>query len=416
MGYIRGKPLKPGEKRAIVCVKNYFDHNKKAFGATESTAQLTADALEMGVSTVNRVMADFRRDPSLLDKAPEPKGRPDHTIDSSHEEVVRGFIRKANQNGQYVTTSTLSDIIQKIDPDRNFHRTTLTRALDRWGFEFGKGTRSQHLKEKDVVIALRQQYLRRMRSNRGAHGEPVKSEIYLDESYVNKNHSNDFIWYFGEDGPWVQKPTGKGERLIIINAISSTGWVKNAKLVFQSKRKTGDYHGQMNSELFQKWFSEKLLPNIPSKSLIIMDNAPYHKTLSSFSPPTPACSKERMLAWLLANGIPCERDCLKAELIEALKKVAPAPIYEVDEIAKKWGHEVVRTPPYHPELQPIEVCWGIVKNHIARNCNFTLSNLKLQLEKGFTKVTPTICAKIIRKIKAKEDQFWEEDMMLDPSE
>ncbi len=59
MGYTRGKPLKPGEKRAIVCVKNYFDINKKDFGVTESSAQLTADALEIGVSTVNRVMADF---------------------------------------------------------------------------------------------------------------------------------------------------------------------------------------------------------------------------------------------------------------------------------------------------------------------------------------------------------------------
>ncbi len=48
--------------------------------------------------------------------------------------------------------------------------------------------------------------------------------------------------------------------------------------------------------------------------------------------------------------------------------------------------------------------------------NFTLANLKLQLEDGFTKVTPSICTKIIKKIKAREDQFWNEDMLLDPSE
>lgn len=94
--------------------------------------------------------------------------------------------------------------------------------------------------------------------------------------YVNKNHSNDFIWYSGEDGPWVQKPTGKGERLIIINARSLNGWVNGAvDRVFQASRKTGDYHGQMNVQLFQKWFSESLIPNIPQNSLIIMDNAPY---------------------------------------------------------------------------------------------------------------------------------------------
>lgn len=118
----------------------------------------------------------------------------------------------------------------------------------------------------------------------------------------------------------MQKPTGKGERLIIVNAISAGGWVNGAKLVFQAKRKTGDYHGQMDSELFQKWFSEKLIPNIPAKSLIIMDNASYHKTLSPGSPPTPNCSKEKIWNWLIENQIPCEANSLKAELVAVLKK------------------------------------------------------------------------------------------------
>ena len=44
---------------------------------------------------------------------------------------------------------------------------------------------------------------------------------FILESYVNKNHSNDFIGYYGEDGPGVQKPTGKGERFIIMDNASS---------------------------------------------------------------------------------------------------------------------------------------------------------------------------------------------------
>jgi len=45
---------------------------------------------------------------------------------------------------------------------------------------------------------------------------------------------------------------------------------------------------------------------------------------------------------------------LKAELV-ATTKISPQPLfylYEVDEIAKKPGHEILRTPLYHPELQP----------------------------------------------------------------
>ncbi|MCK5522991.1 MAG: hypothetical protein KAI83_07650 [Thiomargarita sp.] len=83
MKYIRGKPLYPGGKRAIVSVKGYFDRNKKELGLTESSVQLTADALEIGVSTVKRVMADYRRYPLLLDKPPKPKGHPNYAIDCS---------------------------------------------------------------------------------------------------------------------------------------------------------------------------------------------------------------------------------------------------------------------------------------------------------------------------------------------
>ena len=82
---------------------------------------------------------------------------------------------------------------------------------------------------------------------------------------------------------------------------------------------------------------------------------------------------------------------------------------------EKNGHIVLRTPPYHPELQPIEICWGIVKNEVGRNCNFTMQNLENQLEEAFNKVTSETCNKIIRKIRQVEDKFWEEDAKMDRS-
>ncbi|MEN8236751.1 MAG: hypothetical protein ABFQ95_04320 [Pseudomonadota bacterium] len=325
--YTRGKPLTPEEKQFVVSLKGYFDRNRKEFGIQELSTQLVADALQIGLSTVNRIMSDYHKDPESINRIhPIKKGRPPHSIGASNQEIVRAYIREANLEGSHITLETIRDYLNESSADNSFHLTTLSRTLDRWGFEFGKGKRTQHLKEKDSVIVARQQYLRRKRANRlsGKQGI-IRPEVYLDESYINKNHSNDYTWYFGEDGPWVQKPTGKGERLIIINAITSNGWVPNAKLVFKSTRKTGDYHGQMNKDLFEKWFTEKLLPNIPSNSLIVMDNATYHNFLSENSAPTPTCSKARIRAWLEANKIYCKDDCLKVELIEVLKKVVPDP-------------------------------------------------------------------------------------------
>ena len=254
-----------------------------------------------------------------------------------------------------------------------------------------------------------------MRNNRveNSKDKTIRPEVYLDESYVNKNHSNDFTWYSSEDGPWIQKPTGNGERFIIINAITKNGWIPNAKCVFKSTKKTGDYHGQMNFELFKKWFCEKLLPNIPERSLIILDNASYHNVLTVTSAPIASSSKQRMIDWLSQNKFPCNPDCLKSELLDVLAKLAPEPTYEIDEIARKRGFEVVRTPPYHPELQPIELCWGVLKNEIARNCDFTMKNLEVQLEKGFAKVTKETCEKVIKKVREQEDKFWQEDVILE---
>ena len=409
----RGKPLTPETKKHVVSVKQYFDQNKLM--PAEPSVKRTAEAIGIGVATVKRIMADYNRDPNLLNEPTKMRGRPVHSVSASYQESVRSYVRAANNKGEHITLADIRDFLKKEYADESFHKATLARTLNRWGFEFGKGVRSQHLKEKDHVVAARQRYLREMRSNRvpGNNAATIRPEVYLDESYVNKNHSNDFIWYYGEDGPWVQKPTGKGERLIIINAITASGWIPGSKLVFKSTRKTGDYHGQMNWDLFKKWFTEMLLPNIPEHSLIIMDNAPYHNILSEHSPPTPKSSKKKIKEWLEQNKIYCRDDCLKPELVEILTKIAPEPIYAVDEIAASFGHKVLRTPPYHPELQPIETCWGVAKNHIARNCDFTVKNLIKQLDGGFNKVTAKTCAKIIAKVRKIEDEFWATDIKMD---
>ena len=415
MGYTRGKPLTPEQKQSVVSVKNYFDRNKKVLlGWNDSCVQMTADALEIARSTVERILSNYKKNPESINALIMAKGRPSYTINDSYESAIRSYIRAANMSGQYVSLDTINKFLAENSNEEKINSRTLGRTLNRWGFEFGKGTRTQHLKETNRIIALRRKYLRKMRKNRIKNSELTKRpEVYLDESYINKNHSNDYTWYSSEDGPLIQKPTGKGERLIIINAITRDGWVSDAKVVFKSTRKTGDYHGQMNAELFEKWFKEKLLPNIPNNSNIIMDNASYHNLLSEISPPTTLCSKEKIKIWFNSNDVSYNKDSLKAELIDILEKLSLDPIYSLDELAKQEGHLVIRTPPYHPELQPIEICWGVLKNYVARNCDFTMDNLHRQLENSFKKVTNETCQKVIQKIRVVEDKFWDDDLEIE---
>lgn len=410
----QGSPLTPEFKRAIVLLKDYFDRTKDDVREQDCPgAERTAHALGLGIATVKRVMADSHRSPDVLDRGESiRRGRPPRAIADALQTITRDYVRQANREGTHITLEMLAEHLEREGSEHNFSLRTLGRTLDRWGFTFGKGTRSQHLKEKDHVVAARQRYLRQKRANRKGD-EVIRPEVYLDESYVNKNHSNDFIWYCDEDGPWVQKPTGKGERLIIIHAMTKSGWVPGTKLTFKSTKKTGDYHGQMNHDLFTKWFTEQLLPNIPVHALIIMDNASYHNALSRHSAPTATCTKDRISSWLSKNGLPVRDDCLKAELVEILEKLAPAPTYALDELAAEQGHEILRTPPYHPELQPIETCWAVVKNQIARKSKFTMAHLLEQLDEAFESVTEETCSGLIKKVRKVEDKFWTEDVRLD---
>ena len=211
----------------------------------------------------------------------------------------------------------------------------------------------------------------------------------------------------------MNKPSGKGERLIIVNAITKDGWVNKAKLVFEAQKKTGDYHGQMSWENFSRWFSDQLLPNIPNKSIIIMDNASYHNVVEENSFPRSNTGKEELRKWLDDNEIPWGQDLLKAELYALCKSSEPKPEYKIDKIAESAGHSILRTPQYHPELQPIELCWGIVKNYMAKHCDFTLRKLRNNLSLAFSQVTAETCRKLIGKTVREEDKFWDEDRKID---
>ena len=74
----------------------------------------------------------------------------------------------------------------------------------------------------------------------------------------------------------IPKPTGKANRLIILHAESEDGWIEGAYLVFERKNASGVCHDEMNSEQFEEWFHDQLMPSIQPNTLIVIYNASYH--------------------------------------------------------------------------------------------------------------------------------------------
>lgn len=411
----QGQELTAGMRQMVVHLKSHFEAEKKSgeFVPTKNSTKRVAEGLGIGEATVKRIMADHQKGEAQQRAIQvRGKGKPPYRLATNLQPVIREFIRSKNLRGQKISAEQIRDALAEQYGIAIPH-STLVDSLKRFGFVYGTGKRRCALKEQTAVILARRKYLRQKLANRHPDGSVKRPEVYLDESYVNQNHSNALTWYFDEDGPWVNKPSGKGPRLIIVHAITKEGWVDGAQLVFDAKRRTGDYHGQMSWENFSQWFSVQLLPHIPANSLIILDNAKYHNVYVEEAFPTGQTRKNQLIDWLENNNLPWTSDMLKPELYALCRRFAPPPAYRLDRIASAAGHKVLRTPPYHPELQPIETCWGIVKNALADTCDFTMANLRSQLPQALAKVTAQTCQDLIAKVAKQEEKFWAEDSKLD---
>ena len=92
------------------------------------------------------------------------------------------------------------------------------------------------------------------------------------------------------------------------------------------------------------------------------------------SVPTMSSRKQQMHDWSMAKGIEYPESALKREVFQLVCASNPKTKFAVDEMAKAAGHEVVRLPPYHCELNPIELAWSQVKHYIKNNNKlFTLT-------------------------------------------
>ena len=76
------------------------------------------------------------------------------------------------------------------------------------------------------------------------------------------------------------------------------------------------YQNTMTGVFFEAWFQQCLLPALTQKSVIILDNARFHR-------------------------------------MGVLRKMA-----------EKWGHKVLPLAPYSPELNPIEKVWANIKRYL----------------------------------------------------
>lgn len=256
---------------------------------------------------------------------------------------------------------TLRNIHKKFMDDTNYKGSyeSLRKALHDLGFRWRKTkTTSKILMERNDIRSVRLNFLRNIKRYR----EDYRPIIYMHETsiYASKSSNEDLL-----------KPTAKGNKFTIVHAGGEDGFVKNAYLKFNFNYKTEDYH-EVNFKNYKIWLQEKLIPNLPPRSVLVIDKTPYHNVQIDKCP-TSNSSKDDMRSWLMRKNVPFTNEMLKPDLYTIIKLYKPHfKNYEIDKLFIEKGHSVLRLPPYHPDLNPIELIWTSLKQFVAqRNVNFS---------------------------------------------
>ncbi|KAK4324273.1 hypothetical protein Pmani_005113 [Petrolisthes manimaculis] len=335
--------------------------------------QETATATGISVRSLHRFKREAKE--GCISSPPKKRMRksPVLSIDTFEEECIRRVITSFYERGEIPTLKNILEQVKEAPISFKGQKSSLYKLMKKLGFRFKKTDKGRHiLMEREDIVLTRCTYLRKVKENRDSSNP--RPEIYMGETWVSQNECVDKCWTTVEEklGPKVK--SGRGARYIIVHAGGMDGFVPGGLHMFRSKNENkGDYHDSMNHNTFRSWLENNLLPNIPPRSLIIMDNASYHCKVINKAP-TQSSRKNEIIEWLERNDLPHSPLHTKPELLHQVKKNKQKEVYEIDDIAMRHGHEVLRLPPYHCQLNPIELIWARVKEDIRKNISNSNQN------------------------------------------
>lgn len=210
-------------------------------------------------------------------RAPKAKGNKKQKF-----EKVDDFDREALKKLVYGFYSqkaipTLGMILFRAKKELNFSysESTLQRLLKELGFKYKKYERRLFILDSPRLKIWRFEYLELLDKYRNT-GYRI---VYLDETWFDTHEVASKGWMDRSGNCVAEMPPSRGKRLIILHVGGEDGFVENGLLISAKdiKSSCADYHQDMDSELFEKWFQSQLLPSLGNtKTAIVMDNASYH--------------------------------------------------------------------------------------------------------------------------------------------
>ena len=404
----KGVRLTSQSKYIVQNVRQFFEKERSVGMSIKRSCvvERTAAATGVSVRTVKYINKEITsQDGTLLTPLKRySASRVRINPDEFDREIIRRVVHEFYVRKEY---PTLAAVLEKVKEECRFPggRYCLWRVLREMGFNYKKKDGKQFIYERADILVQRNTYLQHILK----HRREKKTLIYMDETWVNAHHTNQYIWVDHDGKGGWKVPSGKGQRLIVVHAGGAEGWVQGADLVFRSKTNSADYHDEMNAEHFMDWFTHQLLPNIPPNSVIILDNATYHNKQKDKAPTT-ATRKDDIKKWLDEHNIEYSEKDIKKTLLDKVRQHRPKPLYLTDEVAEQHGHTVLRLPVAHCELNPIELAWASVKGYVAKqNKDFKLKDVERLTPQGFEHTTTDMWRNFCRHVIDIENRYIEQD-------
>lgn len=302
------------------------------------------------------------------------------SIDEGDMDLLR---RKIYEMYEEQSVPTLNTLKQKLTNDEigiSCSITSLRRILLKMGFKYHTIDKRQTIMESQRLREWRHQYITAIQQYR-SENRPI---IYLDETWYDTHDTSKKGWIDASKHSTTKAPSNKGKRITILHAGSENGFVSNCLLLSAKNIADSslDYHQDTDARLFEDWFENRLLKNIPQNSVIIMDNASYHSRQEKIIPNT-SSTKVEIQNFMIDNDIYFEETYTKGELLEVLKAFKINKEYVCDKLAAENGHTVLRLPPYYCVFNPIELIWHQLKSNVRRsNTSPTLNTSVIELIKN----------------------------------
>ncbi|KAG8235614.1 hypothetical protein J437_LFUL014872 [Ladona fulva] len=244
------------------------------------------------------------------------------TVDNFDVQVIRRTINEFHlEEKKHPTLSALLPIVREKTSFEG-KISSLRILLGKIEFRWGKTNSDKSVLCERLDIRLKRiEFLRSINRFR-EEGHPI---IYTDETYIHSSHTSPFQWK-SDDKEGIKAPVLKGQQLIIVHGGGEMGFIPEALLIFKSGLKMGDYHREMNSGNYLKWVKNHLIPNLPLKSVVVIDNAPNHNVQLN-RPPSSNAKKDTMKEWLDSRGQQYSSKETKIELYEKIRRHKEARIF-----------------------------------------------------------------------------------------